>query len=373
MDVMDDAARAEDAGHDVIHLEVGQPGTGAPSSVLKAAHSALDAEALGYTLAVGDRALRLRIARHYRESLGTEVAPDSIFVTTGASGAFTLAFLAAFEPGQSVACTVPGYPCYRNILQALGLRPVQVRVDPSTGYRLGRAHMEQLEEKPAGLIVASPANPTGSIIDRRSMEELLSYCHEQGIVAIVDEIYQGLAYGGAPEFTAATMTSSSWIINSFSKYYCMTGWRLGWMIAPTAYRRSLEILSQNFAICAPTFAQRAALSAFDAGDELEQHVARYATNRALLVAALRRADILDLAPADGAFYVYADFSALTDDSLTFCRTMLKDIFVAATPGVDFDPQEGHKMVRFSYCIPTERVEEACRRLVPYLAGLPRKS
>lgn len=367
MDVMDEAARLESAGHQVMHLEVGQPGTGAPRAVLDAAHAALDSGPLGYGLAVGDRALRERIAAHYASRFEVVVDPDAIMVTTGASAAFVLAFLAAFEPGAAIACTVPGYPCYRNIARALGLRPVEVRVDASTGYQLQTRHLELLAEKPAGLIVASPANPTGSVIDAETMRELLEYCAAHGIVAIVDEIYQGLVYRTDAEYTALAMDRDAWVINSFSKYYSMTGWRLGWMVAPPKYRRTLEVLSQNLAICAPVLSQRAALAAFEAEDELGGHLLRYSKNRTRLLSCLKEAGVERFAPADGAFYVYADFSAFTDDSLSFCREMLSEIFVATTPGVDFDPELGHRMVRLSYCTSSEQVEEACRRLIPFLA------
>ncbi len=360
MDVMEAAAQVEAAGHAVLHLEVGQPSTPAPHTAIAAARAALESDKLGYSVARGLPLLRERIAQHYTDFYGVPVSEDAVFATTGASGAFVLAFLAAFEPGARIAIARPGYPCYRNILQALGLVPVEIDVDESTDYQLTPEHLAQ--HRPAGVILASPANPTGSVLGPGELEALLRCCDANGIVPVVDEIYHGLTYDGARSETAARFTEHAFVINSFSKYFSMTGWRLGWMLVPTRYRCAVEALSQNLVICPPTLSQIACAAAFDAYEELDGHVARYAENRRILLDALRGVGITRFAPAQGAFYVYADVSRFTDDSQAFCRRMLNEIHVATTPGIDFDPVRGHRTVRFSYCTSTEAVREAARRL-----------
>jgi aspartate/methionine/tyrosine aminotransferase len=358
MDVMEAADRLEREGERVLHLEVGQPGTPAPKAVRDAAHAALDGANLGYSRATGTPALRKKIATHYEDTYGVQVDPGRIVVTTGASGAFVLAFTAAFDAGARVAVTVPGYPCYPNILTALDIVPLSIRVGTETGYQPTVEHLKSLEHKPDGLILASPANPTGSMLSPERLRELLTYCRAESILVIVDEIYQGLTFGGAESNTAAEFSDSVIVINSFSKYFSMTGWRLGWMVLPESFIRTAEILSQNLVICPPTLSQEAAVSAFDARKELEAHVERYGRNRTLLLNALREAGVEKMAPADGAFYIYADLSQWTDDSVNFCEEMLAEIGVAATSGVDFDPEGGNTMVRFSYCRGEGDVAEA---------------
>jgi len=366
MDVMESAARAEREGHTILHLEVGQPSTKAPRTVLEAAHAALENDLIGYTVAVGLPALRRRIAQHYLDFYGLEIDPEQVVITPGASGAFILAFLAAFDSGATVACTRPGYPCYRNILHALSLRPVEIETPIESGGQIGPEDLERLPERPAGLIVASPANPTGSVLDPASLRSLLEYCEQHGITVISDEIYHGLVYGGVAADTAARHGRQAIIVNSFSKYFSMTGWRLGWMIVPEPLRRNVETLAQNLLICPSTLSQLAGVAAFDAYPELDAHVERYARNRGRLLEALRDAGVERIAPADGAFYVYADVRRWTDDSQAFCRRMLEQIQVAATPGIDFDPVHGQHTVRFSYCTGEAQVERAAARIHAFL-------
>lgn len=363
---MEEADRVERSGRRVLHLEVGQPGTKAPQRVLDAAHRALDRLHLGYTGATGIPELRERIAKHYLDHYGVTVDPRSVVATTGASAAFVLAFLAAFDKGDSVAITVPGYPCYANILRALDLVPVDLPVGPESGYQLTARHLRSLNVQPQGLILASPANPTGSMLTPHCLREILTYCRENGIFVIVDEIYHRLVFGDTEEATAAEFVDSVIVINSFSKYYSMTGWRLGWMIVPESLLRSVEILSQNLAICPPTLSQHAALEAFECDEELRLHVESYRRNRAVLLSALKTAGVTDIAPAEGAFYIYADMSAFTHDSVTLCSELLEKTGVAATPGVDFDPIRGSTSVRFSYCRNEEDVLEASLRLRDFL-------
>ncbi len=367
MDVMEAAATLEREGRQVFHLEVGQPSTPAPQLVREAAARALEADRLGYTVAQGIPALRARIARHYADTHGVTVDPARIFATTGSSGAFLLAFLAAFDPGARVAIADPGYPCYRNILSSLGIEVVSVPCGPDSHYQLTA---EMVAALPAiqGVIVASPSNPTGSIIDAPAMQALADLCDARGIHLISDEIYHGLQYA-APAVTAAAFSDRAIIINSFSKYFSMTGWRIGWMIVPEGLIRTVEKLAQNYFISAPTLAQHAAIAAFDATEELDGHVARYRRNRDIILNALPAMGITQMAPADGAFYVYADISHLSDDSTAFCARLLAETGVAITPGTDFDPGRGHRMVRLSYAGDTAMIAEAMQRLAIHVAGL----
>lgn len=366
MDVMEAADRAERSGHRVLHLEVGQPETPAPTVVRSAAHTALDGDRIGYSRATGIASLREAISKHYLDTYSTRVSPESVIVTSGASGAFVLAFTAAFSAGTRIALSIPGYPCYANILRSLDLVPVPLRVGPDSGYRLTISHLESLDAPPGGLIIASPANPTGSMLKPAELRELLAYCKAKNIFAIVDEIYHGLEFSAERASTAAEFPESTIVIGSFSKYYSMTGWRLGWMLVPENFQRTIEILSQNLTICPPTLSQLAAVHAFSAREELEEHVLRYRRNRDVLLGALRRAGITNFAPADGAFYVYADITAFSNDSRKLCAEMLQEIQVAATPGVDFDPEQGHRAVRFSYCRGEDDVREAAERLEAFL-------
>jgi aspartate/methionine/tyrosine aminotransferase len=361
MDVLRAANERAAAGEDVLHLEVGQPSTPAPAAVLAAARTALGAETLGYTDALGLPALREAIAAHYRDAYGVAVEPARVVVTTGSSGAFLLAFLAAFDPGDRVAIAAPGYPAYRNILTALDLVPVELPAGPAERYQMTlellRSHAGRLD----GLIVASPANPTGTMIAPDELAALARYCRDMGIRFVSDEIYHGIVYG-APAATALATSAEAIVVNSFSKYFSMTGWRLGWMVVPPDMLRAVECLAQNLYISPPALSQHAALAAFGCRAELDANVARYAANRALLLAELPKAGFTRFAPADGAFYLYADVAHLTNDSPEFCRRMLREIGVACTPGIDFDPARGHASLRISFAGSTEAMEEAARRL-----------
>ena len=356
MDVLRAANERETAGADVIHLEVGQPGTSAPEPVLEAARCALTSERIGYTDALGIAPLRQAIAANYQAQYGIAVDPGEIVVTTGSSAAFLLAFLAAFEPGDRVGVAVPGYPAYRNILTALQIEPVLIAVGQNAHYQ---PTPELLADAGAldGLIVASPANPTGTMIGATDLSRLTTYCRDRGIRLVSDEIYHGITYETAAT-TARVFGREAVIINSFSKYYSMTGWRLGWMLVPPDLARSVECLAQNFYISPPALSQIAALPIFGCHAELDGHVARYRTNRDLLVRTLSAAGLTRFAPAEGAFYLYVDISGLTRDSEGFCRRLLAETGVAVTPGRDFDPINGGGWVRFSFAGSTEDVAEA---------------
>ncbi len=364
MDVLRAANDLEAAGEEILHLEVGQPGTPAPPQVLVAARRALDGELIGYTDACGLPSLRRRIARHYRDRDGLEVDPERIMVTTGSSGGFLLGFLGAFDPGDRVALAVPGYPAYRNILHALDIEPVLLETDLEHRFQPTPDLLAQAG-KLDGLIVASPSNPTGTMVSRPEFEALSDYCAAEGVRLVSDEIYHGITYGEA-EVSALALSENAIVINSFSKYFSMTGWRLGWMVLPEDLLRPLECLAQNLYISAPTLSQRAAEAVFDCYDELDAYVAAYGRNRALLLQELPKAGFERLAPADGAFYIYADISSLTDDSESFCKRMLRETGVAATPGIDFDPQRGHRFVRFSFAGAHADMAEAARRLQAWL-------
>ena len=364
MEVVRAAAARVAAGGDVLHLEIGQPSTPAPRTVIAAAKAVLERDVLGYTEALGVPALRARLAAFYRERYGVAVAAERIAVTVGSSGAFLLAFLAAFEPGDRVALTVPGYPAYRHILRALDIVPVELPVGPATGFHPTTAMLERLAGPLAGLIVASPANPTGTMLSRAHYQELAAYCAARLIRLISDEIYHGITYG-EPATTALEVTRDAVVVNSFSKYFSMTGWRLGWMVLPDDLVRSVECLAQNLFISAPTLAQHAAIAAFDGTAELDDNVRRYAANRALLLDALPGAGFRDFAPADGAFYLYADVAHRTNDSEAFCRRLLAETGVAITPGIDFDPDRGNRYVRFSFAGATADMAEAVRRLAAW--------
>ena len=364
MEVLRDANARAAAGEEVLHLEVGQPGTGAPLAVIDAAKRALDQDQLGYTEALGIPALRRRIARHYRDTYGVDVDPDRVVVTTGSSGAFLLGFLAAFDAGDRVALAAPGYPAYRNILAALGVEPVELLAGPETRFQPTVALLERQSERFDGLIVASPSNPAGTMLDAESFRQLFDYCRRSGIRLVSDEIYHGITYGMTAT-TALALGDEAIVINSFSKYFSMTGWRLGWMILPRDLLRPVECLAQNLFISPPTLPQLAALAVFDCRAELDANVRRYAANRALLLAELPLAGFDRLAPADGAFYIYADVAHLTNDSEAFCRRMLAETGVAATPGVDFDTQRGSGFIRFSFAGATADIAAAAERLIAW--------
>jgi aspartate/methionine/tyrosine aminotransferase len=364
MDMMRDAARLEADGRRIVHLEVGQPSTGIPAAAAARVRELIGREPLGYTVAAGLPELRARIAAHYRASYGVSVDPAQVFVTTGSSAGFMLAFLAAFAPGDRVALAAPGYPAYRHILTSLGAVPELIEVGADSRYQPTVAHLEKLSILPQGLIVASPSNPTGTVIPQDEFRDLVAFCGRHGIRLISDEIYHGLTYG-AVATTAAGTDSGAIVVNSFSKYFSMTGWRLGWLVLPPDMLRPLECLAQNLFISPPTVSQWAGVFVFDCREELEANVARYAANRDLLLARLPGLGFDRLAPADGAFYVYADVTRLTNDAETFCRRMLHEAGVAATPGIDFDPINGRHFVRFSFAGATADMAEACERLAAW--------
>jgi aspartate/methionine/tyrosine aminotransferase len=353
----------------VIRMEVGQPGTGAPRGAVAAAAAALrSGAALGYTEALGLPSLRARIARHYAEWYGLALSPARVAVTVGASGAFPLAFLAAFDPGDRVALAAPFYPPYVNILEALGLVPVWIECDAATRFQPTVAMLAALDPPPAGLILASPCNPAGTMLHPDEFAAIAAWCEAEGVRLISDEIYHGLHYD-APLATAAALPHAV-VVNSFSKYFSMTGWRVGWMVLPEDLTRPVERLAQNFFISAPHIAQVAAEAAFGCTAELEANVARYRRARDLLLAALPAAGFA-LGPAEGAFYLFADVGRLTNDSEAFCARMLAEAGIAAAPGVDFDRRRGSRFVRFSYCGPESDMREAAERLVRWTGAAAR--
>jgi aspartate/methionine/tyrosine aminotransferase len=364
MDVLRAANQREAAGADVIHLEVGQPGTQAPAAVREAARQALASQPIGYTDALGIAPLRRAIAGHYRTQYGLAVDPEEVVVTTGSSAAFQLAFLAAFEAGDRVALAAPGYPAYRNILSALDIEPVLIEVGENTHYQ---PNPELLAEAGPldGLVIASPANPTGTMIAAADLARLAGFCRERGIRLISDEIYHGITYE-TPAATARAYGRGAVVVNSFSKYYSMTGWRLGWMLTPPDLARSVECLAQNFYISPPALSQLAAIPVFGCRAELDGHVARYRTNRDLLIHSLSGVGLTRFAPAEGAFYLYVDISGLTRDSVDLCRRLLAETGVATTPGLDFDPLRGGGWMRLSFAGSTGEIAEAARRLADWL-------
>jgi aspartate/methionine/tyrosine aminotransferase len=368
MDVMAAAARIEAAGGHVIHMEVGQPDAPAPKAAIAAAHAALERGRIDYTSALGMPSLRARIARHYRDAYGCAVDPERIVVTTGSSGAFILAFLSLFEPGDRVAVTVPGYPPYRHILTALGCEPVLIETSSETRHALtGEALLAAHRRTPLkGVLVGSPANPTGTMMSRDAFAGLIAAAESEGIRFISDEIYHGLDYA-FPAVSAAQLSAKALVINSFSKYFCMTGWRIGWMLVPEPMLRPIERLQQNLAISVPTLSQIAAEAAFEGRIEMENVKHGYQENRRILIAGLPQAGLDTFLPADGAFYLYADVSKFTSDSLEFAKQMLAQAHVAATPGADFDPVHGRAFIRFSYARSADDMHEAVARITRWLA------
>ena len=366
MEILKAATRRAAEGAQVFHMETGEPGSGAPGAVLDAARAALAEGRIGYTEAHGVQALRERIAASYGERYGFAPPAERIAVTTGGSAGLVLAFLAAFDSGDRVALASPGYPAYRNTLLALGLEPVLLPTTAATRFQPTVAMLEALAQPIQGLIVASPSNPTGTMLARRTLEAVAGFCDKREIRVVSDEIYHGITYG-EPAASVAALSESAVVINGFSKYFAMTGWRLGWMVVPEDLARAVERLAQNLFISPPALSQRAALAAFDCRAELEANVARYARNRSIVQRALPAAGFGALAPCDGAFYAYADVSGLSDDSEAFCRRMLAECGVAATPGIDFDTERGRAFVRFSYAGATEEVEAACAALQRWLA------
>jgi aspartate/methionine/tyrosine aminotransferase len=367
MDVMAAAALIEAQGGRVVHMEVGQPAASAPAAALKAAKAALDHGRIGYTEALGIPSLRAAIARHYAQTYDLALDPARVVVTTGSSGAFILAFLALFEAGDRVALANPGYPPYRHILSALGCEPVLIETSAETRWAItGKALIAAHRKSPLkGVVIASPANPTGTMMAADALSQLIAVAEAEGIRVISDEIYHGLDHAFAAE-TAANISEQAVVINSFSKYFCMTGWRVGWMVMPESLVRALERLQQNLAISVPALSQIAAEAAFDGKPEMEAVKHGYEENRRILTQGLPKAGLDKFLPVDGAFYLYADISRFSNDSLDFAKCMLEQAGVAATPGIDFDPVNGHKFLRFCYAGSAAEMHEAVGRIGAWL-------
>ena len=358
------AHRLKVEGRSVIHMEFGQPSTGAPAAAIQAAHHVLDTDGMGYW---ESPRLKERIARHYDQAYGVPVDPEQVILTCGASPALVLALSCLFRPGDRVAFARPGYVSYRNTLKALYLDPVELGCGPAERFQITAAAIEALDPAPAGLIVASPANPTGTIIEPAELAAIADMCRRRGIRIVSDEIYHGLSYVG-PVASMLSHRPDALIINSFSKYWSMAGWRLGWLVVPPDLIEVARARMGNLFLTPPSLAQHAGLVAFDEDGELQGHLASYARNRALLLDALPALGLRRIAPPDGAFYIYADIGHLTDDSLSFCEQLLRDTGVATAPGIDFDPVDGHRFMRFSFAVSTPLVEEAIRRLGPWFAA-----
>ena len=367
MDVMAAAARIEAAGGRVIHMEVGQPAAPAPSTAIAAARAALAAGRIGYTETLGIPSLRARIARHYADAYGVPVDPARVIVTTGSSGGFILAFLALFEPGDRVAVALPGYPPYRHILTALGCDPVPIETTQTTRWTITPEMLIAAHRKTPlkGVLIGSPANPTGTMMAAQALRDLIDVAEGEGMRFISDEIYHGLDYAFAAE-TAARLSDNAVIINSFSKYFCMTGWRIGWVVAPERLIRPIERLQGNLAISVPTLSQIAAQGAFDGRAEMEAVKHGYEENRRILLDGLPKAGLDKILPVDGAFYLYADVSRFADDSFAFAKRMLEETHVAATPGVDFDPLRGRHFIRFCYAGSASEMHGAVVRIGMWL-------
>ncbi len=369
MDVWLAAAERQRTNGDLVNLSAGQPSAGAPEPVRAAAAAALHLNQLGYTVALGIPELREAIARSYSDRYGLQVDLDDVVVTTGSSGGFLLTFLACFDAGDRVALGSPGYPCYRNILSALGCEVVELECGPHTRFQPTAQMLADLDPPVQGVVVASPANPTGTVIPPAELAAIASWCEASGVRLISDEVYHGLIYQGAQQTSCAWQTSrDAMIVNSFSKFFAMTGWRLGWLLVPPELRRAVDCLTGNFSICPPALSQYGAVAAFtpEAVAEADGHLRQYAVNRALLLDGLRAIGIDRLAPTDGAFYVYADVSDFTADSMTFCSKLLADTGVAIAPGIDFDTERGDSFVRLSFAGPQSDIAEALRRMEPWL-------
>jgi len=367
MDVVAAAARIEATGRRVVHMEVGQPAAPAPQTAIRAAQAALARGRIGYTEALGIAPLRARIARHYADTYNFDLDPERVVVTTGSSGGFILAFLSLFEPGDRVALANPGYPPYRHILSALGCEPVLVGTSEATRWALtGEALIAAHRRTPlAGVVIASPANPTGTMMDADHLAKLIAVAEAEGITVISDEIYHGLDYAFAAE-TAARLSPRTVIINSFSKYFCMTGWRIGWMVVPDNLVRPIERLQQNLAISVPALSQFAGEAAFDGKQEMQAVKHGYEENRRILTEGLPKIGLEKFLPVDGAFYLYANIGKFSDDSLNFAKRMLEQAHVAATPGIDFDPRDGRHFLRFCYAGSASEMREAVDRIGQWL-------
>jgi len=348
-------------GRSILHMEYGQPSTGAPAAAIAAAKAVMETDPLGYW---ESDALKARIARHYAETQGVAVRPERVTLTCGASPALVLALSCLFAPGARVALARPGYVAYRNTLKALYLEPVEIGCGPEVRYQLTAEAVGALDPAPDGLIVASPANPTGTIIAEGELAAIAAVCRARGIRVISDEIYHGLSYG-APAGSMLRHLDDALVVNSFSKYFSMAGWRLGWLVVPDGLVDAAYARMGNLFLTPPSLAQHAALAAFDCGGELEGHVATYRANRALMLEALPTMGLQTIAPPDGAFYFWADIGHLTRDSMGFCLRLLEETGVATAPGVDFDPIDGGRFIRFSFAVSTDKVREAIGRLVPW--------
>lgn len=357
------AHELQEQGRSVIHMEFGQPSTGAPKAAIERAHEVLDNDPGGYWEST---ALKARLARHYLDSYRVKVEPEQFILMCGASPALTLALSSTFAAGDRIALARPGYVAYRNTLRALHLTPVEIPCGPESRYQLTAASLAALDPAPQGVIVASPANPTGTLIVPAELEAIARVCRERNITIISDEIYHGLSYVG-PARSMLEFEPNARVVNSFSKYFSMVGWRLGWLLVPMEHQPRARAFMGNLFLTAPSLSQHAALVALDCRDELEGYVATYARNRQLLLEALPKLGLSDIAPPDGAFYIYANIAHLTDDSVSFCKSLLRDTGVATAPGVDFDPVEGHHYMRFSFAVSTAEVEDAIARITPWFA------
>jgi aspartate/methionine/tyrosine aminotransferase len=360
------ARRLEAEGAPIIHMEFGQPSTGAPAGAIAAAHRALDSDPGSYW---ESQELRVRLSRHYQETYGVDLPAGRILLTCGASPALVLALSARFAAGDRVALARPGYVAYRNTLRALHLEPVEIPCGPEVGYQLSAAALERIEGPLAGVIIASPANPTGSILAPREIEAIVRTCEARGLGLVSDEIYHGLSYV-EPARSVLEFTDQAFVVNSFSKYFSMVAWRLGWLAAPASHVDRARALISNLFLTPPSLSQHAALAALDCREELEANIQVYRRNRTVLLEALPRLGLASMAPPDGAFYIYADVGHLTDDSLAFCEKILRETGVALAPGIDFDPVDGHRFIRISFAVSTDRVQEAVHRLAPWFAAQP---
>lgn len=359
------AHQLKSEGRSIIHMEFGQPSTGAPAAAIARAHQVLDADAMGYWESPD---LRARIARLYDERYGVAVDPNRILLTCGASPALVLALSTLFKPGDRIALARPGYVAYRNTLRALHLDPVEIACGPDTRFQLTAAQLQALDPAPAGVIIASPANPTGTIIPDAELAAIAEVCRARNIAIVSDEIYHGLSYVG-PTPSMLQFAPDAVVINSFSKYWSMAGWRLGWLLVPEDQIDAARAYIGNMFLTPPSLSQHAGLVAMDAINELEGHIQTYARNRQLMLEALPALGLRKIAPPDGAFYIWADIGHLTNDSVAFCEQLLRDTGVATAPGVDFDPAEGHHFIRFSFAVSTPEIEDALRRLRPWFAAL----
>ena len=368
MDINRLAHQLNAEGRSVIHMEYGQPSTGAPKKAVEVAHRILDTDSMGYW---ESPQLRGALAQHYRRSYGLAVEPERFVLTCGASPALVLALAANFDAGDRVALARPGYVAYRNVLKALQLIPVEIPCGPATRYQLAASHLEALDPAPKGVIVASPANPTGTIIDAQGLEVIAQVCRDRRITVISDEIYHGISYV-EPAQSMLRFDPEAFVVGSFSKYFSMVGWRLGWLLAPDEHLPRVRAYAGNMFLTAPSLSQHAGLAALDAREELEGHLSVYRRNRDLLLQALPRLGLDRIAPPDGAFYVYANVRHLTGDSLSFCKELLLGTGVATAPGIDFDPDEGRHHIRISFAVSTPEVEEAIKRLEQWLSSRPKR-